>query len=59
MLPGDPNRIFREFAGKPGSLTEASAQLEEGSPAKEPTEKHTVDPTTIPAVTHDPFTATS
>jgi small-conductance mechanosensitive channel len=59
MLPGDPNRIFREFAGKPGSLTEASPQLEQSSPAKEPTEKPAVDPTAIPAITHDPFTATS
>ena len=59
MLPGDPNRIFREFAGKPGSLTEVSPELESGSTTKEPTEKHTVDPTTIPAITHDPFTATS
>ena len=59
MLPGDPNRIFREFAGKPGSLTEVSPELESGSTAREPTEKHTVDPTTIPAITHDPFTATS
>ena len=59
MLPGDPNRIFREFVGKPGSLTEVTPELESGSTVKEPTEKHTVDPTTIPAITHDPFTATS
>jgi small conductance mechanosensitive channel len=59
MLPGDPNRIFREFAGKPGTLTEASPDSEQGATVKQPTEKHTVDPTTIPAVTHDPFTATS
>jgi len=56
MLPGDPNRIFREFAGKPGSLTEAS---ESDGTVKPPAEKSTVDPTAIPAVTHDPFTATS
>lgn len=59
MLPGDPNRIFREFAGKPGSLTEASPQLEAGALAHAPGESHAIDPTTIPAVTHDPFTATS
>jgi len=56
MLPGDPNRIFREFAGKPGSLTEVSDPV---GTVKEPTEKPAVDPTTIPAITHDPFTASS
>jgi moderate conductance mechanosensitive channel len=56
MLPGDPNRIFREFAGKPGS----QGQLTDNT--ADPTSKHVaekpgVDPTTIPAITHDPFTA--
>jgi len=59
LLPGDPNRIFREFAGKPGTLTEASPQLEQGAAAKGPAEKPAVDPTTIPAITHDPFIASS
>jgi small conductance mechanosensitive channel len=58
MLPGDPNRIFREFAGKPGQ-----SQLPETTdpdPTHKPTaEKPAIDPTTIPAVTHDPFTAQS
>jgi small conductance mechanosensitive channel len=55
MLPGDPNRIFREFTGKPGSLTEVSPELEAGTTAQQPGEKHAIDPTAIPAVTHDPF----
>jgi small-conductance mechanosensitive channel len=56
MLPGDPNRIFREFTGKPGSLTEVA---DADGKSKPPAEKPGVDPTTIPAITHDPFTATS
>jgi small-conductance mechanosensitive channel len=59
MLPGDPNRIFREFSGKAGG----SSQLNEGAAAdpksKPPAEKPAIDPTTIPAITHDPFTAQS
>jgi small-conductance mechanosensitive channel len=57
LLPGDPNRVFREFAGK------ANPQLAESSQDtvtnKEPTtaEQPKVDPTTIPAVTHNPFIA--
>jgi small conductance mechanosensitive channel len=54
MLPGDPNRVFKEFAGKAGSLTEVASL-----PSKPPAEKPPVDPTSIPAETHDPFTATS
>jgi small conductance mechanosensitive channel len=54
MLPGDPNRVFKEFAGKADGLTEVASL-----PAKAPAEKPSVDPTSIPAVTHDPFTATS
>jgi small conductance mechanosensitive channel len=56
MLPGDPNRVFKEFAGKAGSLTETSEVVGTTRPAAE---KPAVDPTAIPAVTHDPFTATS
>ena len=58
LLPGDPNRIFREFAGKPGS----QSQLAEGADptAKPPAEKPAVDPTTVPpAETHNPFIAQS
>jgi moderate conductance mechanosensitive channel len=60
MLPGDPNRIFREFAGQPGSLSALPADTEGAAKAGHPAlEKPTVDPTTIAAETHDPFTATS
>jgi small conductance mechanosensitive channel len=56
LLPGDPNRVFREFPGKPG----APGQLPEPEnhpKTAEPKEAPKVDPTTIPAVTHNPFTA--
>jgi len=54
MLPGDPNRVFREFSGKPDSqLPEPENQPKAGE-AKEPPK---VDPTTIPAENHNPFTA--
>jgi small-conductance mechanosensitive channel len=59
MLPGDPNRIFREFTGKPGSqpqLPESTNADPTAPTAKEPSEKPPIDPTTIPAETHDPFT---
>lgn len=53
MLPGDPNRVFREFAGKPGSQL-----TQEADPTtKLPAEKPAIDPTTIPAETHNPFIA--
>jgi small-conductance mechanosensitive channel len=58
MLPGDPNRIFREFAAKSGNqnqLPENAATIEGQPTAKEPAEKPAIDPTTIPAVTHNPF----
>jgi small conductance mechanosensitive channel len=60
MLPGDPNRIFREFAGKSGTLTqlpESTGEDSKNPTATEPKEKPTIDPTTIPAETHDPFSA--
>jgi small conductance mechanosensitive channel len=59
LLPGDPNRIFREFAGKPGSLTQLPEPENAGPAANVPVEKSPVDPTAIPSETHDPFTATS
>jgi small-conductance mechanosensitive channel len=57
MLPGDPNRPLREYA----LTAEAQKQLVEAatnqsSTVNAPREEHTVDPTTIPAVTHNPFT---
>jgi moderate conductance mechanosensitive channel len=57
LLPGDPNRIFREFAGK-GSPQLAASNEEQGT-AKAPatSEQPKIDPTTIPAVTHNPFIA--
>jgi len=58
MLPGDPNRVFREFAGKPGTL-EALPEAEDGraGAGERPAGKPAVDATAIPAETHDPFTA--
>jgi small conductance mechanosensitive channel len=56
LLPGDPNRIFQEFSGKPGSLT---ALPEADGKAPEHCEKPPIDPTTIPATTHDPFSGQS
>jgi small-conductance mechanosensitive channel len=56
MLPGDPNRVFREFT------TTADGQKQLAGPeadptVKEPTEKPAaVDPTTIPAHTINPLT---
>jgi len=59
LLPGDPNRVFREFSGKPDAQNQL-AQPEESDPKSAPhSEKPKIDPTTIPAVTHDPFTAQS
>ena len=60
MLPGDPNRIFRVFASKSGSqnqLPESASADPTSLATHTPTEKPAIDPTTIPAVTHDPFTA--
>jgi len=60
MLPGDPNRIFRDFAGKPGSLTQLPGTATDeptSSTGREPNEKPAIDPTTIPAESHNPFIA--
>jgi len=63
MLPGDPNRVFRDFAGKPDSQAQLSGSAGAdptnevtGAGNKEPTEAAKVDPTTIAAVTHNPLT---
>jgi small-conductance mechanosensitive channel len=64
MLPGDPNRVFRDFAGKSDSQpqlsgsagTDPTSEVTGGAGSKEPTEPPKVDPTTIPAVTHNPLT---
>ncbi len=56
MLPGDPNRPLREYA-LPGE-----AQPQSGDSENEPRTRNApkgptaIDPTTIPAVTHNPFT---
>jgi len=64
MLPGDPNRPLREYA-----LASEAKSPEAGSvnnphtintpvngSINAPREEHRVDPTAIPAVTHNPFT---
>jgi small-conductance mechanosensitive channel len=59
LLPGDPNRVFREFAGKAG-VQQLTASTEDQPMTKEPTgqsEQPKIDPTTIPAITHNPFIA--
>ena len=54
MLPGDPNRVFRDFVAK----SDSQPQLEDSTGGnKEPSEQPKVDPTTIPEVTHNPFVA--
>ena len=53
MLPGDPNRTFREFS--PSPQVSAGESEQSTNTAKEPAEKPKVDPTTIPALTHNPF----
>ena len=55
LLPGDPNRVFREFAGKPGNQNQLPEPEDANIAAKEPKEAPKIDPTTIPAVTHNPF----
>jgi small-conductance mechanosensitive channel len=59
LLPGDPNRIFREFAGKPGQGQ--LAETTDPDPThKPPAEKPGVDPTALPpAETHNPMIAES
>jgi small-conductance mechanosensitive channel len=60
MLPGDPNRIFREFSGAPGSLSAPPADTEQTAKAGHPAaEKAAPDPTAIAPDTHNPFIATS
>jgi small conductance mechanosensitive channel len=59
LLPGDPNRVFREFTGKAGTQ-QLAASTEDQPMTKEPTgqqEPPKIDPTTIPAITHNPFIA--
>jgi small conductance mechanosensitive channel len=59
MLPGDPNRVFREFVSKSSGqsqLPETAGGNPESDPTvKEPKEKPVIDPTTIAAQTINPF----
>jgi small-conductance mechanosensitive channel len=58
MLPGDPNRIFRQFVSQSGQnqLPETTGEGADDQPlARAPKEKSAVDPTTVPAITHNPF----
>jgi len=62
MLPGDPNRIFREFtttASGQKQLAGTAADADSMLSAKEPKEKPAIDPTTIPAITINPLTGES
>ena len=59
LLPGDPTRTFRGFTGKSSDETpdptadDSSANSHQGqTPASHEAK---IDPTTIPAITHDPF----
>ncbi len=60
LLPGDPYRTFRQFEGKSGGQNQLAepehAQATAEGAAREGKEPH-VDPTTVPAITHDPFIA--
>jgi small-conductance mechanosensitive channel len=60
MLPGDPNRVFREFTSADGQKKLGST-ADEADPKSvhEPKEKPAIDPTTIPAVTINPLTGES
>ena len=62
MLPGDPNRIFREFtstASGQKQLAGTAADEDNTSSVKESKEKPAIDPTTIPAITINPLTGES
>jgi small conductance mechanosensitive channel len=59
MLPGDPNRVFRNFEGAPGSLNALPADTEQAAKAGHAAEKAVPDPTAIAPDTHNPFIATS
>ncbi len=57
MLPGDPNRPLREYAISAEAQKQLADAASNSPRSVNPShEEHTVDPTTIPAVTHNPFT---
>ena len=55
LLPGDPNRIFRGFLDTPSAQDQLPDATGSQPGSKEPKEPAAIDPTTIPAVTHNPF----
>ncbi len=62
MLPGDPNRIFREFTTTASGQKQLAGMVADGDnapSAKGPKEKPAIDPTTIPAITLNPLTGES
>ena len=61
MLPGDPNRIFREFAGQNQLASPDESTPDDANPtAREHVEKPAVDPTALPpAQTHNPLISES
>jgi moderate conductance mechanosensitive channel len=59
MLPGDPNRVFREFTSTADGQKQLAGDPTTQNPTSisgEPKEKPAIDPTTIPAVTINPLT---
>ena len=56
ILPGDPNRVFREFTSADGQKQLAPAGNDTDPRTKHPGEKAGIDPTTIAAVTVNPLT---
>jgi len=59
LLPGDPNRVFREFSGKPDAQNQLAESSDADPKSKPPAEKPNADPTTIHPETHNPFIAES
>jgi small-conductance mechanosensitive channel len=60
MLPGDPNRVFREFAASPDAQKQLTGSSADADPrVKEAHEKPAIDPTTIKSQETNPFTGQS
>ena len=60
LLPGDPNRVFREFAGKSDGQNRLPGPEDVTTQGNEPREKPPIDPTALPpAETHNPMIAES
>ena len=56
MLPGDPTRTFREFTPADGQKQIAASDSQNANRPPSEHQETKIDPTTIPAVTHNPFT---